>query len=177
MEVARQNFAYPEEIISYPETKQEKEDPAKTKATPKPSRNTYQKAYRREKIFVGGIFMLLICACTALLLSYEANTEVRHEIHQLTASIRNLENDERALRVQTESIARSNRIEALATEEIGMIYPTTHEVNYRSLDSSRVTEVRSHLVKFRHEEVFELTRYEVIRNHIYDFLDRWMIFF
>ncbi len=156
MEVAREEIYYPEETVK----KNPKED--KLKLTKKKNRKKLQKQskemqkkYRREKVLFCLMIMTVTLICLGLLLRYVMITEARHDIHQLNTTIAELKNDERDLRIEVESLSRSNRVESEAINRLEMIYPDTREVNYIEVDSIAVKRIASHLENFQVQDTPE----------------------
>ncbi len=146
MEVAREEIYYPEDETNKP-VKPDKRKLRKNKKRKKLQKQNQemQKKYRQEKLFFCIMILVISVISLGLLLRYVMITEARHDIHQLNATITDLKNDERALRIEVESLARSNRVETEATERLEMIYPDTREVNYIQVDSAEVERLANHL--------------------------------
>ncbi len=153
MEVAREEIYYPEETDKKP-SKFDKNKLRKSKKGKRLQKQSQemQKKYRREKLFFGTMILIISIISLGLLLRYVMITEARHDIHQLNAAITDLKNDERALRVEVESLARSNRVEVEAAERLGMIYPDTREVNYIQVDADEVNRIANHLEGLDNQE-------------------------
>jgi|GEM_PF-1414506 len=149
MEVAREEIYYPEEAEPKP-SKSPKKKLQKNKQRKKLQKQSkeMQKKYRREKLFFCAMILMISVISLGLLLRYLMITEARHDIHRLNAAITELKNDERTLRIEVESLARSNRVELEATERLEMIYPDTREINYIQVDADEVTRIANHLEGF-----------------------------
>lgn len=153
MEVAREEIYYPEEVKNKP-LKSDKRKLRKNKKRKKLQQQSQemQKKYRREKLFFCAMILMISVISLGLLLRYVMITETRHDIHQLNATITDLQNDERTLRIEVESLARSNRVELEATERLEMIYPDTREVNYIQVDPNEVERIANHLEGLGNQE-------------------------
>lgn len=162
MEVAREVIYYPEEV-EYKPSKSAKKKLQKNKQRKKLQKQNkeMQKKYRREKLFFCAMILMISVISLGLLLRYVMITEARHDIHQLNATITDLKNDERVLRIEVESLARSNRVEFEATERLEMIYPDTREINYIQVDSNEVDRIANHLADF---EILEKPNYGFIEK-------------
>ncbi len=154
MEVAREVIYYPEEVNSKP-LKSDKRKLQKNKKRKKLQQQNkeMQKKYRQEKLFFCAMILMISVISLGLLLRYVMITEARHDIHQLNATIMDLKNDERTLRIEVESLARSNRVEFEATERLEMIYPDTREINYIQVDSDEVNRIANHLERLDNREI------------------------
>ena len=153
MEVARKEVYHPEEA----ERRAGKKNKPKTKGKTakkkerekiKKQQKEMQRKYRREKVLFSAAILLVSFISLGLLLRYVMITEARHDLHQLNAAITELQNDERGLRVEVESLSRSNRVELEAVERLGMTYPAISEVNYIEVDQGETEKIAAHLDGF-----------------------------
>ena len=153
MDVARKEIYYPDEINSKP-LKSHKRKVRKSKKGKKIQKHhqEMQRKYQQEKLLFCIMILLISAISLGLLLRYVMITEARHDIHQLNAGIAELKNDERTLRIEVESLARSNRVENEAIERLEMIYPDTREVNYIQVDATEVERIAGHLEGLSHQE-------------------------
>lgn len=149
MEVTREEIYYPEEVDHKP-SKSAKKKLQKNKQRKKLQKQSkeMQKKYRWEKLFFCAMILMITVISLGLLLRYVMITEARHDIHRLNAAITELKNDERTLRIEVESLARSNRVENEAIERLEMMYPDTREVNYIQVDTNEVSRITNHLEGF-----------------------------
>jgi len=149
MEVAREEIYYPTEVKPTPSKSANKKlQKNKQRKKLQKQNKEMQKKYRREKLFFCAMILMISIISLGLLLRYVMITEARHDIHRLNAAITELKNDERTLRIEVESLARSNRVEMEATERLKMIYPDTREVNYIQVDTDEVNRITNHLEGF-----------------------------
>ncbi|NBG88514.1 cell division protein FtsL [Isachenkonia alkalipeptolytica] len=153
MEAAREEIIYPEEINSKPlKNGRAKPHKKKKKKILRKQHEEMQKKYRLEKLLFCTMILVITLVSLGLLLRYVMITEARHDIHQLNSAITELKNDERALRIELETLSRSNRVELEAAERLEMIYPEIQEVNYVQVDSNEVNRVANHLEELDNRE-------------------------
>ncbi|MCT4605357.1 MAG: cell division protein FtsL [Marinisporobacter sp.] len=131
MVVAQRKYNYVEEEVKQQRPKKNHKKEPKQKPKIKAS-------HKLQMIFS---IVLIGILCIAMLLGYAQLSELKYKIYGLNKEIHELEANIQNLKVQAESVKRSELVEKKAKETLGMQYPDKSQMVFIKLESNnRVTD-------------------------------------
>lgn len=94
--------------------------------------------------------MFIACLCIGILLGYVRLTELKYQVHYLNKEAMQLEAHIENLKVEVESVKRSDMIEQKAKVELGLQYPQKEQMIFLEVDPNLTME-ESNIVKQNEE--------------------------
>lgn len=143
MVVAPRKYNYAEEEVKQQKPKKNNKKEQKQKVKIKAS-------HKIQMIFS---IVLIGSLCMAMLLGYAQLSELKYKIYGLNKEIHELEANIQNLKVQVDSVKRSELIEKKAKETLGMQYPDKSQMVFIKLESNNmVADPNTGEIKETHEE-------------------------